>query len=122
MPALVALALVACGPPDPPGPAAAAAARELWQTRCATCHGPRGRGDGPSGRALFPAPRDFHDPAWQARVTDDHLRRIIVEGGHSVGLSRDMAANADLAGRPAVVGELVKIVRGLADPPPAAPP
>ncbi|MBL9100085.1 MAG: hypothetical protein JNL82_03950 [Myxococcales bacterium] len=112
------LVLAACAPPDPPGPAAAAAARELWRTRCANCHGPHGRGDGPSGRALFPAPRDFHDPTWQAGVTDDHLRRIIVEGGHSVGLSRDMAANADLAGRPAVVGELVQIVRGFGQPPP----
>ena len=87
------------------------AARDLWATRCANCHGPDGRGDGPSGRALVQPPRDFHDAAWQARVTDDHLRRTIVEGGHSVGLSRDMSANADLAHRPAVVDELVQIVR-----------
>jgi mono/diheme cytochrome c family protein len=105
----------ACNPPpEPPGPAAAAAARDLFRTRCANCHGPDGRGNGPSGRALDPAPRDFHDPAWQARVTDDHLRRTIVEGGHAVGLSPDMAANLDLDGRPAVVDELVAIVRGFA--------
>lgn len=112
---ILSAALLACGPPpDLPGPAAAAAAADLWQTRCANCHGLNGRGDGPSGRALLQRPRDFHDPAWHARVTDDHLRRTIVEGGHSVGLSPDMAANTDLADRPAVVDELVKLVRGFA--------
>ena len=118
-PALLA-ALLACTPPaEPPGPAAKAAARELWTTRCANCHGPDGRGDGPSGRVLLKPPRDFHDATWQAGVTDDHLRRTIVEGGHSVGLSRDMAANADLAHRPAVVDELVQIVRSHRRGPPA---
>lgn len=109
--------LLACGPPpEQPGPAAKAAARDLWQTRCVTCHGPQGRGDGPSGRALIQRPRDFHDASFQARATDDHLRRVIVEGGHAVGLSRDMAANPDLESRPAVVDELVQIVRSFSAP------
>lgn len=117
LPLAALAALLACGPPpDLPGPAAAAAAADLWQTRCANCHGVTGRGDGPSGRALVQRPRDFHDAAWQTRVTDDHLRRTIIEGGHSVGLSPDMAANTDLAERPAVVDELVKIVRSFAAP------
>jgi cytochrome c553 len=104
-----------CTPPaEPPGPAAEAAARELWRTRCANCHGVDGRGDGPSGRALAARPRDFHDPAWQAQVDDERLRRVIVEGGAAHGLSADMAANADLAHRAAVVDELVRTVRGFA--------
>jgi hypothetical protein len=47
-------------------------------------------------------------------VDDARLRRVIVEGGAALGLSRDMAANADLAARPAMVGALVEIVRGFA--------
>jgi len=57
-------------------------------------------------------PRDFHDAAWQASRDDGQLRRVIVEDGTEHGLAADMAANADLAGRPAMVAELVRIVRG----------
>jgi hypothetical protein len=108
----------ACGPePELAGPALRGAAESLWSSRCANCHGQAGRGDGPTGRGLDPRPRDFHDGAWQARSEDAHLRRVIVEGGAAVGLSADMAANADLAERPAMVGELIRIVRGFAPAP-----
>lgn len=107
------LGALGCGPePEVDGPAVRAAAAEMWRTRCGNCHGVDGRGDGPSGRALDPRPRDFHDAAWQARVEDAHLRRVIVEGGAAHGLSADMAANPDLAGRPAMVEALVRTVRG----------
>ncbi|ASK34086.1 cytochrome C [Alcanivorax sp. N3-2A] len=33
----------------------------LYQTHCAACHGAEGRGDGPAGQALEPAPTDFHE-------------------------------------------------------------
>lgn len=109
----VLLVLAGCGAePELEGPAVRAAAQELWQGRCANCHGVDGRGDGPSGRALAQRPRDFHDAVWQASRDDGQLRRVIVEGGAEHGLSTDMAANADLAGRPAIVTELVRIVRG----------
>lgn len=110
---VVVLGLAACGPePELTGPQVQAAARELWQARCANCHGAEGRGDGPTGRNLDPRPRDFHDEDWQRRVDDGHLRRVIVEGGAAHGLSADMVANADLADRPAIVGELVRTIRG----------
>ena len=116
--AALAAVLIGCGPePELEGPALRAAAAELWQGRCANCHGVEGRGDGPSGRALRQRPRDFHDPAWQASRDDAWLRRVIVEGGGAHGLSADMAANADLAGRPAMVTELVRVVRGFAAAP-----
>jgi high-affinity iron transporter len=38
-----------------------ARARDLYATNCASCHGAEGRGDGPAGMALDPAPTDFHD-------------------------------------------------------------
>ncbi len=37
------------------------AAATLYAARCATCHGPEGRADGPAARALSPAPASFHD-------------------------------------------------------------
>ncbi len=100
--------------PELEGAALRAQAQELWQTRCATCHGLGGRGDGPTGRGLTPRPRDFTDAGWQAQADDGRLRRVIVEGGAALGLSAEMAANVDLERRPAMVGALIEIVRGFA--------
>lgn len=36
-------------------------AASLFQAQCAACHGATGRGDGPAGKGLEPAPSDFHD-------------------------------------------------------------
>jgi mono/diheme cytochrome c family protein len=102
--------------PTPAAPAVSAAQREaevVFSTRCATCHGPRGAGDGPGAVALEPKPRNFQDPAWQASVADDHLRRIIVGGGGAVGRSPLMPPNPDLVTKPEVVAALVAHVRGL---------
>lgn len=88
-------------------------AKEIWQTRCATCHGVGGKGDGPAGVALNPKPRDLTSEEWQKSVTDDYIGKIIVGGGQAVGKSPLMAANPDLAGKPEVVRGLTKLVRDL---------
>ena len=49
-----------------------------WRTQCLTCHGPIGKGDGPTGPMVKAA--DLTDPAWQAKVTDEQLARSIREG------------------------------------------
>ena len=99
--------------PEPPPPAAdpAADAKKLFSTRCVVCHGDHGAGDGPGAAALTPKPRAFSDATWQAGVTDDQIKKTIVEGGAAVGKSPAMAANPDLADKPDEVTELVKIVR-----------
>jgi hypothetical protein len=72
-----------------------------------------GKGDGAAAAALVPKPRDFTSADWQKSVTDDHLQKVILEGGQSVGLSMLMVPNADLAAKPDVVKALVAHVRGL---------
>lgn len=96
---------------QPGDPTLVRAAEDIFASRCANCHGPRGRGDGPAGRGLWPRPRDFGDPAWQASVDDARLREVIVGGGAAVGLSAHMQANPDLADSPVLVGEIIRIVR-----------
>jgi len=64
------------------GLAAAAAAQspkaaELYQARCAACHGPDGRAAVPAGKAL--GARDFSLPAVQEE-TDAQLAAIIGDG------------------------------------------
>jgi len=63
---------------------------ELYGMYCATCHGATGKGDGP-GSAIEPKPRNFADAAWQASVADDHIEKVIRDGGPSVGMAVTMA-------------------------------
>ena len=44
-----------------------------WRRSCLSCHGAFGRGDGPQGAAV--KARDLTDPAWQASVSDEELKR-----------------------------------------------
>lgn len=57
---------------------AAIAGGEIFQTTCATCHGPGGHGDGPAGAALNPPPKDLS--VFQLQVEDDYLFWRISEG------------------------------------------
>lgn len=107
--AIFALHLACQRPPEvDPEPVA----REIWDGRCANCHGPEGRGDGPTGAALVAAPRSFHDPAWQAATTDAQIRLAILYGGAAAGYSDAMPPNPDLRERPRVVEALIKKIRG----------
>jgi mono/diheme cytochrome c family protein len=101
-------------PAAAPGGAALAEAEQIFATRCVTCHGAQGAGDGPGSAALDPKPRDFQDPSWQASVTDEHLEKIVMYGGAAVGKSPTMPGNPDLMAKPEVVKALVAHVRGLA--------
>jgi len=56
---------------------------------CARCHGTDGRGVPSLTVGLDPRP-DFTSTAWQRSVTDEQLRRTILEGGLVVGKSKDM--------------------------------
>ena len=97
--------------PPPPPPDPAADARKLFATKCVVCHGDHGAGDGPGAAALTPKPRAFGDATWQASVTDDQIKKTILEGGAAVGKSPAMSANPELADKPDELTELVKIVR-----------
>lgn len=96
-------------PPPPPDPVKDA--RSLFDTKCVVCHGDHGAGDGPGAAALNPKPRAFADATWQASVTDELIKKTIVEGGAGVGKSVAMAANPELRDKPEELTALVKIVR-----------
>jgi cytochrome c553 len=93
---------------------AAAEANKIWNERCVTCHGADGSGNGPGAAALAVKPRSFRDPSWQSSVDNERIKKVMVEGGASVGLNEAMAPNPDLKDKTAVQDELVKKVRSLA--------
>jgi mono/diheme cytochrome c family protein len=126
--ALALLLYAACGknekPPPPSntnymqesGPQSKApagdAAKNYFQQTCSLCHGIDGTGNGPMAAQLNPKPRNYTDPNWQASVTDDEIRAIIIGGGQAVGKSNSMPPNPGLKDDPALLDGLVKIIRG----------
>ena len=88
-------------------------AKEIYASRCALCHGSEGKGDGVAAAGLNPKPKSFIDSKWQKSVTDDYIEKIILKGGAEVGKSNLMPGNADLAGKPEVIKEIRKMIRGM---------
>jgi cytochrome c553 len=86
-------------------------AQQMFATVCATCHGADGTGNGPASETLNPKPRNYTDAAWQASVTDDDIKNIIVNGGQAVGKSPMMPGNPQLKDDPETLDGLVKIIR-----------
>lgn len=79
-------------------PADLAAAQQVYQANCVSCHGASGRGDGPAAGALKPSPINFHVrqpssrrawtaltdgipgtsmPAWKNRLTQEQLKLLV---------------------------------------------
>ncbi|HMQ22463.1 MAG TPA: hypothetical protein PKE00_08245 [Planctomycetota bacterium] len=92
-------------------PAARVEAHQVFKTICTPCHGDTGHGDGPAAVTMDPKPRSFSDPDWQASVTDDHIKKVIVYGGAAVGKSPAMTGQPQLKDKPEVVDALVERIR-----------
>jgi len=69
----------------------AANGAKLYAQYCASCHGPKGHGDGPVASTLNPRPANHTDHVFMAEKTDQHLYQVISQGGASVGKSPMMA-------------------------------
>ena len=67
---------------------AAEKAATLYKDLCASCHGPKGKGDGPAAAALNPKPEDFCKS--KKHPTDADKYKMIAEGGPSMGHSPGM--------------------------------
>lgn len=95
--------------------AAVAAGEKIFQTRCATCHGKTGRGDGVGWSDPNKKPRNYHDIEWQKNTTDDRIKRVITRGGAANGLDARMPAHADLRSNEEGLNGLVAFIREMGD-------
>ena len=66
--------------PIPPSPAARAAARVIYEDKCANCHGETGKGDGPEAAMYYPSPKSLVDASQMSGVTDGEIFYQISEG------------------------------------------
>lgn len=61
--------------------------KKVYDINCMACSGPTGKGDGQAAAALNPKPRNLGDAKYMATRPVETLRKVIAEGGQSVGLS-----------------------------------
>jgi mono/diheme cytochrome c family protein len=88
---------------------------KLYQTRCSPCHGPDGKAATPTAQALNPKPRDHTDGAYMNQLSNEHLAKVINNGGPAVGKSPIMPAHTDLNDQQ--IEDVIAFVRKLAVPP-----
>jgi mono/diheme cytochrome c family protein len=102
--------------PATPAPATGATAaagspediQNQYATKCASCHGPKGQGDGIAAKALNPKPRNFGDLEYMATRTDEQLSEVIRNGKGAMPKWGGILSDARIAGLVAHVRELGK--------------
>jgi mono/diheme cytochrome c family protein len=102
--------------PAEAGATAAARGAVHYQALCASCHGATGAGDGPAGLALDPRPAPHHDGNYMNALSNEHLFKVIKEGGAAVGKSPLMAPWGGALSDDQI-RDVVAFVRSLAEPP-----
>ena len=91
-------------------------AAELYAANCASCHGATGAGDGPLSAGLTPQPAKHADGAYMNALSNEHLFKVVKEGGAAVGKAATMAPWGTSMSDEEITG-LVAHMRGLANPP-----
>ena len=75
-------------------PQSTARGKRLYDSHCAACHGPKGKGDGPKGKDLDPAPSDLSAARVAAR-SDAKLLSLITEGRKPMPSFRNELSDQD---------------------------
>jgi mono/diheme cytochrome c family protein len=113
----------------PPGadlPSDAPVGRKIYAQRCAVCHGPDGRGNGPAAPSLVPRPVDFVRGHFKYKSTpgdqpptDDDLIRVVSDGLQASAMPyfRDLLTAVEIR---AVVAYIKALSPAFSGPAPAA--
>jgi cytochrome c oxidase cbb3-type subunit 3 len=88
---------------------------EIYKMYCALCHGETGAGDGIGAANLPPPkPRALNDKEYMDTLTDEHIFKIIKEGGTAVGKSMFMTAWGAVLKTDEAIHDVSAYVRSLA--------
>ena len=90
--------------------------RKLYLTYCSSCHGDKGKGDGPAASSLPVKPVDHTNGSAMNQLPDKFLTEIISKGGTAVGKSALMPAwGSQLKDKQ--LRDLVAYIRSISEPP-----
>lgn len=70
--------------------------KKVYTDRCVMCHGESGKGDGPAGKVLNPAPRDHTDKAYMSTLTDEQIRTTVADGKGAMPPHKALLTDAEL--------------------------
>jgi len=90
--------------------AAAPDGAKIYAERCALCHGPNGKGDGPASAGLDPKPRNHTDGAYMNKLTSEEISNVIHNGKGAMPAWKEVLTDEEIAA-------VIKHVRSLAVPP-----
>ncbi len=88
---------------------------KLYAANCSSCHGAAGGSDGALAASLVPKPSMHNDGGYMNALSNDHIFKVIKEGGAAVGKSNMMAPWGTSLSDDKIWG-LVEFVRSLANP------
>ena len=94
--------------------------KKIYETYCSTCHGEKGKGNGPAAQSLPTKPADHTNGAIMNAFSDQFLYDVIAKGGSSVGKSTFMPAWGSALNEKQIK-DIVAYLRTIADPPYKAP-
>jgi mono/diheme cytochrome c family protein len=92
------------------------AGAQLYSVNCASCHGPRGGGDGPIAANMNPKPAAHSNGGYMNALSNEHLYKVIHGGGMAVGKSALMTAWGSVLSKEQIQ-DVMAFTRSLADPP-----
>lgn len=70
--------------------------REIYRAKCAACHGPEGRGNGPAAAAMNPRPTNFTDASRRQATTDVAMADVIEHGRRAMPAFGRMLSRAQI--------------------------
>ncbi|MFQ5433787.1 MAG: c-type cytochrome [Anaerolineae bacterium] len=92
---------------------------ELYQSRCANCHGPSGAGDGEMAANLPTPPKAINDPEYRKTADPAAIFTLIDQGNLDIGMPPFGAANTQNPLNAASIWNLVGAVYSISTPPEA---
>jgi mono/diheme cytochrome c family protein len=96
--------------PIAPSETALKAAKEIYEDKCANCHGDTGKGDGSDAMMYDPGPADLTDASQMKKVTDGEIYYQITVGRKPMPSFQKRLTDEQR-------WQLVLLVRSLANPP-----
>lgn len=97
------------------GPKQVRPAVELYAANCSSCHGAAGAGDGPLSAGLVPQPAKHADGVYMNALSNEHIFKVVKEGGAAVGKAATMAPwGTSMSDEE--IRSLVAFIRTLANP------
>jgi mono/diheme cytochrome c family protein len=118
----------------PPGtnlPASTAPGQQIYAQRCASCHGPDGRGNGPAAPSMIPRPRDFTAGQFKYKSTppsqppsDADLAHTVANGlvASAMPYFHDILSDADIRAVVAYIKGMSVVFGGVSPTPITVPP